>query len=122
MAEMMMQPKLQKQVSQKVKIAIDEVLDRYECPICMCKLNEPYITKCGHTFCKVRLCFLLMRQVCISECVNRQHECPECRAKLTKEDLFRNFSLETLLEKLNEERDKEQHRYFANLAGNAGLD
>jgi hypothetical protein len=41
---------------------------------------------------------------------------------LTKDDLFRNFSLETLLEKLNEERDKEQHRYFANLAGNAGLD
>ena len=54
--------------------------------------------------------------------MNRQHECPECRAKLTKDDLFRNFSLETLLEKLNEERDKEQHRYFANLAGNAGLD
>ena len=41
---------------------------------------------------------------------------------MTKDDLFRNFSLETLLEKLNEERDKEQHRYFANLAGNAGLD
>ena len=55
MAEIMMQPKLQKQVSQKVKIAIDEVLDRYECPICMCKLAEPYITKCGHTFCKVSL-------------------------------------------------------------------
>ena len=87
----------------------------------MCKLNEPYITKCGHTFCKVSV-FLLIRQVCISECVNRQHECPECRAKLTKDDMFRNFSLETLLEKLNEERDKEQHRYFANLAGNAGLD
>ena len=41
---------------------------------------------------------------------------------MTKDDLFRNFSLETLLEKLNEEREKEQHRYFANLAGNAGLD
>ena len=41
---------------------------------------------------------------------------------MTKDDLFRNFSLETLLEKLNEERDKEQHRYFANLAANAGLD
>ena len=54
--------------------------------------------------------------------MNRQHECPECRAKLTKDDLIRNFSLETLLEKLYEERDKEQHRYFANLAGNAGLD
>lgn len=63
-----------------------------------------------------------MRQVCISECVNRQHECPESRAKLTKDDLVRNFSLDTLLEKLNEERDKEEHRYYASLAGNAGLD
>lgn len=45
MAEMMMQPKLQKQVSQKVKIAIEKVLDRYECPICMYKLNDPYIKK-----------------------------------------------------------------------------
>jgi hypothetical protein len=53
--------------------------------------------------------------------VNRQHECPECRAKLTKDDLFRNYSLEKLLEKLCEERDREQHKYFNNLAGNAGL-
>ena len=53
--------------------------------------------------------------------MNRQHECPECRAKLTKDDLFRNYSLEKLLEKLCEERDREQHKYFNNLAGNAGM-
>ncbi len=58
MAEMMMLPQLQKQASQKIKIAIDDLLEKYECPICMCKLNEPYIAKCGHTFCKVRSCFL----------------------------------------------------------------
>jgi hypothetical protein len=51
--------------------------------------------------------------------VNRQHECPSCRAKLTKDDLFRNYSLETLLQKLTEERDKEQQRYFNNVANNA---
>ena len=39
--------------NQKVKIAVDEILEKYECPICMCKLNEPLIAKCGHTFCKV---------------------------------------------------------------------
>lgn len=39
--------------NQKVKIAIDDILEKYECPICMCKLNEPIIAKCGHTFCKV---------------------------------------------------------------------
>jgi hypothetical protein len=51
--------------------------------------------------------------------VNRQHECPECRAKLTVNDLYRNYSLETLIQKLTEEREREQQRYFNNLAGNA---
>jgi hypothetical protein len=45
--------------AQKVKIAIDDILEKYECPICMCKLNEPYIAKCGHTFCKVGIVSLL---------------------------------------------------------------
>ena len=53
MVDHLQQPKLVKQVSQKIKISIDEVLEKYDCPICMCKLNEPFITKCGHTFCKV---------------------------------------------------------------------
>lgn len=48
-------PVLEKQVSQKIKISVDEILEKYDCPICMCKLSEPYISKCGHTFCKVRL-------------------------------------------------------------------
>ena len=40
-------------MSQKIKISVDEILEKYDCPICMCKLTEPFITKCGHTFCKV---------------------------------------------------------------------
>jgi len=55
---------------------------------------------------------------CIFECVNRQHECPECRAKLAQTDLFRNYALETLLQRLQEERDREQQHYFNDLAGN----
>ena len=39
--------------NQKVKIAVDDIMEKYDCPICMCKLNEPHISKCGHTFCKV---------------------------------------------------------------------
>mmetsp|Transcript_48376 Transcript_48376/g.35585 ORF Transcript_48376/g.35585 Transcript_48376/m.35585 type:complete len:133 (-) Transcript_48376:72-470(-) len=74
----------------------------------MCKLKEPFISKCGHTFCKA----------CIAECVNRQHECPQCRQKLEAGEIFRNFSLEVLLQRLQEERDKESHRYFEQLAGN----
>ncbi len=51
--------------------------------------------------------------------MNRQHECPACRAKLTKDELFKNYSLEVLVQRLQEERDKESSRYFENLAGNA---
>lgn len=102
-------PPLHKEASQKVKIAVDDILEKYDCPICMCKLLEPLIAKCGHTFCKG----------CITECVNRQHECPECRAKLTVNDLYRNYSLETLLQRLQEERDRESQKYFQQLAGNA---
>jgi hypothetical protein len=33
MADMMMQQKMQKQGSQKIKITIDDFLEKYECPI-----------------------------------------------------------------------------------------
>ena len=38
----------------KVKINIDDIMDKFDCPICMCKLKQPFIVKCGHTFCKVQ--------------------------------------------------------------------
>ncbi len=47
------QPLLKKQESSKVKISVDDIIEKFDCPICMCKLTEPYISKCGHTFCKV---------------------------------------------------------------------
>eukprot|EP00347_Sterkiella_histriomuscorum_P020014 403339430 len=49
----------------------------------------------------------------------RQKECPACRAPCSKDDIFRNYSLEVLLQKLTEERDSEQQRYFNDLANNA---
>jgi hypothetical protein len=39
--------------------------------------------------------------------------------RLKAEDLFRNYSLELLLTKIAEEKDRETQRYFSNLAGNA---
>lgn len=44
-------------VQHKIKISIDDILEKYDCPICMCKLSDPYISKCGHTFCKVNFLF-----------------------------------------------------------------
>ena len=48
-------PLLNKQMSQKVKINVDDILEKFDCPICMCRLTDPFISKCGHTFCKVKL-------------------------------------------------------------------
>lgn len=39
---------------------------QYECPVCMCLLDEPVQTNCEHLFCKN----------CLSECL----ACPTCRA------------------------------------------
>ena len=46
---------VEKAAAAKVKISIDDILEKYDCSICMCKLFEPHISKCGHTFCKVYL-------------------------------------------------------------------
>ena len=34
-----------------VKIDVDSILESFDCTICLCKLNQPTITKCGHTYC-----------------------------------------------------------------------
>jgi hypothetical protein len=68
MVEMLMPkegvPALEKQVSQKIKIAVDEILEKYDCPVCMCRLAEPFITRCGHTFCKVSLSIPQLMLLC----------------------------------------------------------
>ena len=94
---------------QKVKINVDDILDKFDCPVCMCKLSDPIISACGHTFCKP----------CIEECVNRSHECPSCRKALTADQLFRNYSLELLINELSAEREKAQKDYFEGLAEKA---
>ena len=43
-----------------IKIEVDSILEKFDCVICMCKLDKPTVTKCGHSFCKE----------CISEVVN----------------------------------------------------
>jgi len=69
-----------------------------ECIICFQTFNDPYITKCGHTFCKA----------CIFEVVNRQHKCPVCNSACTDKDLIRNYNFGELLGNLVRERDAEK--------------
>lgn len=67
------QPALLKKRSSKyderIKICVDDIVGQFaECVVCFNIFNDPYITICGHTFCKE----------CISEVVNIQHKCPIC--------------------------------------------
>ena len=76
-----------------------------ECIICFQTFSDPYITKCGHTFCKD----------CISEVVNRQHKCPICNQDLTAAELVRNYNFGELLANLVKERDAEKQKWIERL-------
>ena len=102
---------MEQQKNFEIKIDISGILDKFDCPVCMCKYSEPTITKCGHTFCSQ----------CIAECINNKHQCPLCMTdlKTVKDDTIRNFSLETLLKELHSKKEEETKSYFNSLANRA---
>lgn len=51
------------------------------CPVCLCSLNEPSTTICGHLFCRS----------CIETAISKQKKCPTCRRKLTKRNFHRIY-------------------------------
>ena len=69
--------------------------------------KNPFITPCGHTFCKD----------CIFEVVNRQHRCPVCNQDLQEKELVKNLEFGELLNKLVEAREKETQKATENLVG-----
>ena len=103
------EPGLQKRQSkydETIKICVDDIVGQFaECIICFQTFNDPYITKCGHTFCKD----------CISESVNRLHKCPVCNQELSADDLVRNYNFGELLGNLVRERDNEKQKWIGRL-------
>ncbi|ESN95463.1 hypothetical protein HELRODRAFT_179231 [Helobdella robusta] len=56
--------------------------DCYSCPICFNILDEPYMTKCGHSFC----------YRCIGHSLENDNRCPKCGFIIArKEEIFPNF-------------------------------
>ncbi|KAG0498868.1 hypothetical protein HPP92_003167 [Vanilla planifolia] len=51
------------------------------CPVCLCPLNEPSSTTCGHVFCNS----------CIATAIEKQKKCPTCRKKLNKRNFHRIY-------------------------------
>eukprot|EP01022_Parablepharisma_sp_SALTPOND_P007839 TRINITY_DN1334_c0_g1_i1.p2 TRINITY_DN1334_c0_g1~~TRINITY_DN1334_c0_g1_i1.p2 ORF type:complete len:404 (+),score=25.01 TRINITY_DN1334_c0_g1_i1:83-1213(+) len=75
-----------------IKVDSGELLSTLECSVCCSEYTDPLLTRCGHTFCRD----------CIEECINRNHECPECKRTLTKEDLAKNIQIERIQRQIRE--------------------
>lgn len=63
----------------EVKVSLRQL--GLECAVCIETFVEPMLTKCGHTFCKN----------CIKQCIREHGTCPECRTKLTHNNLSPNL-------------------------------
>jgi Uncharacterized conserved protein, contains RING Zn-finger len=70
-----------------IKVPADLILKEFECPVCFSTIKDASVTKCGHSFCKE----------CIEECLNRRHECPNCKNETTIEQLVRNFNTDSII-------------------------
>ncbi|CAO3665845.1 unnamed protein product [Rhizopus microsporus] len=68
--------------------SIDRVDDELSCPICQDIMKEVFATKCGHSFC----------YECISEHIKYQSDCPLCRSRLSRNEIYPNFQLNRLAE------------------------
>lgn len=70
-----------------IKVPVDLIIKEFECPVCFGTLTDAYSTKCGHVFCKL----------CIEECLNRRHECPNCKKESFLQDTSPNYTLDKII-------------------------
>lgn len=85
-----------------IKIPADLIIKEFECPVCFSTLNESIMTKCGHVFCKA----------CIEECLNRRHECPNCKQATEAKDVIPNYTLDKIIKTVLDEKEKAAKEYY----------
>jgi len=87
------------------KVDSEELISLLKCSICCCEYTNPVLTKCGHNFCLE----------CIEECIDRNHECPECKKKLVKEELCKNVQVGRLQRHIQDLRSKAKNELVENV-------
>jgi hypothetical protein len=77
----------------------------FQCTVCLNPIDDCYITRCGHVYCKK----------CIEETINRHHRCPFCNQELKefKDDVFKNYHFNALKKIIDEEKRKENNKYLS---------
>ncbi|XP_070541795.1 E3 ubiquitin-protein ligase TRIM17-like [Ptychodera flava] len=89
-----------------LKIPVKALLENLTCPICMSVLNDTYMTRCGHRYCKE----------CIKECVNRRHKCPCCNADIASvKELVHDHQFNLLIQIIKNEKSMAEENYFQTL-------
>ena len=86
-------------------VSFDAISDYFNCPVCMCELDNPYITPCGHRYC----------EGCIRECVDRHHKCPCCNTSVRTKDLIKDHQYDELHCIIKSEKSKSEENYFSTL-------
>ncbi|CAG9325488.1 unnamed protein product [Blepharisma stoltei] len=89
-------------VDLSIKVPVELILKEFECPVCFEHIKDACLTKCGHVFCKE----------CIEECLNRRHECPNCKMETSLDQIVRNFHLDGVLKLLLEQREKAAKEFY----------
>ena len=97
-----------------VRVPVEPLLQLFECSICFEEVKEAQLTRCGHMFCRG----------CLEECLNRRHECPQCKREMTVDDSFRDFHTEAVhsnsqTELLTELKDEYSKKRFDQVLGGA---
>ena len=77
------------------------------CSICLGIMDDPVMTKCGRTYCRVCIEFYI---------ANRLARCPECRRRLLLQDIAPNFFAKRLVEQYKQNEAASQATIAAQAA------
>mmetsp|Transcript_56390 Transcript_56390/g.138553 ORF Transcript_56390/g.138553 Transcript_56390/m.138553 type:complete len:159 (-) Transcript_56390:217-693(-) len=91
-------------------VPLAPLAEEFCCPICFSMVQDAMMTQCGHVFCSD----------CISECLSRKKQCPNCNQPQTKEKLVKNHHADRVVALLQREKELAAKKYFERLIAGGG--
>lgn len=99
--------------AQSFKIGTEKLESEFQCTVCLNPIDDAYVTRCGHVFCKG----------CIAESIGRHHRCPFCNQELKDfaTDAFKNYHFNAIKKIVEEEKKIEADKYLKKVFGSDAL-